>query len=245
MHFQRPALLVLSLAFLAATDQYQMAPLSAYLIADRQAEITLARTAAPPAISAHATVLVLTPHSYVTAERGSNGFTCLVERAWMSPFDAGAEFWNSKNRSPVCYNPPASRTVLLYTLRRTEMVLSGLTNPQMLERITAAAAANALPTPEPGSMSYMMSKEQYLNDAAHAWHPHLMFHVPKAERANDGASWVRTCRAHRWSLIPVSTLSRRRSSSFRWRTGRTDRPPRCTCKRRLGICPRGALVISC
>ena len=48
--------------------------------------------------------------------KGTNGFTCLVERSWMSPFDS-PEFWNWKMRGPICYNPAASRTVLLYTLR--------------------------------------------------------------------------------------------------------------------------------
>jgi hypothetical protein len=66
----------------------QMAPISRYLMADRQAEIELARSAAPSAISIHATFLVLGRHGYETAEKGSNGFTCLVERAWMSPFDS-------------------------------------------------------------------------------------------------------------------------------------------------------------
>ena len=31
----------------------------------------------------------------------------------------------------------------------------------------------------------MMSKQQFLNDGAHAWVPHLMFYFPRA----DGATW--------------------------------------------------------
>ena len=38
-------------------------------------------------------------------------------------------------------------------------------------------------------MAYMLSKEQYLGDAAKAWHPHLMFYAPKADGANAGAAW--------------------------------------------------------
>lgn len=169
-----------------ATTQYlTMAPLDQYLMTDRDAEIALARTAAPKSISGDATVLVLDrQHGYVTAVKGSNGFECIVERAWMSPFDH-PEFWNPKNRSPVCYNPAAARSVLPYTFKRTELVLAGLTNPQMLERIEAAVAKKELPTPEPGAMSYMLSKESYLNDKVGHWVPHLMFHLPKT----DGASW--------------------------------------------------------
>ena len=164
-----------------------MAPLAQYLMS-RNAEIALARSAAPPAISKDARVLILTPRGYVTAISGSNGFTCLVERDWMSAFD-DAQFWNPKGRGAVCYNPPASRTVLRYDYVRAKLVLSGLSKSQMYARLNALAAAHALPTPEPGSMSYMMSKHQYLNDGAGNWYPHLMFHVPKADGANAGASW--------------------------------------------------------
>jgi hypothetical protein len=166
----------------------RMAPLSQYLMADRQAEINLARSAAPSAISIHATVLVLNSRGYETAEKGTNGFTCLVERSWMSPFDS-PEFWNWKMRGPICYNPPAARTVLLYTLQRTEMALSGLTKSQMLDRTKAALADKQLPTPEPGSMSYMMSKNGDLGDRVGPWLSHLMFYAPKTDGAKDGVSW--------------------------------------------------------
>ncbi len=173
----------------AANAPYQtMAPLSQYLMTDRQAEIDLARSAAPPAISLHATLLVLGPHGYETAEKGTNGFTCVVERSWMSPFDSH-QFWNWKMRGPICYNPAATRTVLLYTLQRTQMALSGLTKSQMLDRTKAEVADKQLPAPEPGSMSYMMSKHGDLGDGVGPWLSHLMFYAPKADGAKGGASW--------------------------------------------------------
>jgi len=166
----------------------QMGPLGRYLMTDRQAEIELARTGAPPAISHNATVLVLTTRGYETARRGSNGFTCLVERSWMSPFSS-SEFWNYKNRSPICYNPPAPRSVLLYTLRRARLVVAGTTKAAMLASIRAAVARKELPVPEPGSMSYMLSKQGYLADGAGAWMPHVMIYAPRSASAGDGASW--------------------------------------------------------
>jgi hypothetical protein len=169
----------------AKTPYPSMAPLDQYLMTDRNAEIALARTAAPKSISGEATIMVLDRHhGYETAVKGKNAFVCIVERAWTSPFDA-PEFWNPKNRSPICYNPAAVRSILPYTFKRTELVLAGLTNPQMLERIKAAVATKELPPPEPGAMSYMLSKESYLNDKVGHWVPHLMFHIPKT----DGATW--------------------------------------------------------
>jgi hypothetical protein len=165
----------------------RMARLDEYLIADPQAEIALARSAAPASISDKASFLILKPQGYETAVHGSNGFTCLVERSWMSPFDS-AEFWNPKMRGPVCYNPAASKSILVYTLRRTKLVLAGHSKAQMLDEIHAAVAHKQLPWPEPGAMSYMMSKDGYLGDEAGHWHSHLMFHVPKVAPATWGAN---------------------------------------------------------
>ncbi len=170
----------------AKTEYPSMAPLDQYLMADRNAEIALARSAAPTSISSDATVLVLEKSGYQTAVEGKNGFTCLVERSWMSPFDR-PEFWNPKMRGPICYNPAAVRTILPYTVNRTRLVLIGLSKAQIHESITAAIAKKELPMPEAGAMSYMMSKEGNLGDSVGHWHPHLMFHVPKTEDASWGA----------------------------------------------------------
>ena len=175
---------VLSAARQGRAADDKMASLDQYLMADRNAEIALARSAAPLSISGDATVMVLGQHGYETAVTGKNGFVCIVDRAWTQPFDA-PEFWNPKNRSPICFNPVAARSSLPYIFKRTELALAGLSNPQMLECMKAAVANKELPTPEPGAMSYMMSKESYLNDKVGHWFPHLMFHIPKT----DGASW--------------------------------------------------------
>jgi hypothetical protein len=169
----------------AKTQYPSMAPLDQYLMADRNAEIALARSAAPTSISRDATVLVFEKSGYQTAAEGKNGFTCLVERAWMSPIDS-PEFWNPKMRGPICYNPAAVRTILPYTMNRTRLALTGISKAQMRENITAAIAKNGLPMPEAGAMSYMMSKAGNLGDSVGPWCPHLMFHVPKTD-ANWGA----------------------------------------------------------
>jgi hypothetical protein len=164
-----------------------MAPLDKYLIPDRDAEIALAKSAAPPALSSDAEVLVLASDGYHSTIPGKNGFTCLVERGWMSPLDA-PDFWNPKLRGPVCYNPPAVRTILPYTILRTKLILSGKSKAQMNQTILALLAAGQLPPPEPGAMSYMMSKDGYLGDGAGHWHPHLMFHLARMSAATWGAN---------------------------------------------------------
>src|SRR5665213_1080292 len=82
------------------------------------------KSAAPPSIADKATVLVLTPHGHETAVKGSNGFVCAVERGWMSQYDF-PQFWNPHMCGSLCYNPPAVRSILPYTIKRT--VSSGRT----------------------------------------------------------------------------------------------------------------------
>jgi hypothetical protein len=163
-----------------------MAPIEEYLMT-AAAEAALARSAAPASISGQATVLVLTKHGYENVAQGTNGFTCLVERSWMSPF-ASPEFWNPKMRGPVCYNPAASKSILEYTQFRTRLALAGRSKEQMLEDIRDALAHNQLPAPAPGSMSFMMSKDGVLGDQLTHWHSHLMFHVPTADAGTWGAN---------------------------------------------------------
>jgi hypothetical protein len=168
------------------TPYASMAPLDQYLMADRNAEIALARSAAPDSISRDAKVLVLGPHGYETAVEGKNGFVCVVERGWMGPFDGEfSVFWNPKIRGPICFNPPAARSILPLTYKRTEMVLAGQSKAQIIDGMKTFIKQE-LPPLEPGAMSYMMSKEQYLSDNGHHnWMAHLMFYAPLM----DGAVW--------------------------------------------------------
>jgi hypothetical protein len=169
----------------AKTPYPNMAPLDQYLM-ERSAEITLARSAAPPSISQDAEVMVLGRHGYETVAKGKNGFVCIVERAWTSGIDE-PDFWNPKQRGPICLNPPAVRSYLPQTILKTESILAGRSKAQMFEDLKAALDKKKLPPPESGAMSYMMSKQGYLNDRAGHWHPHLMFFLPPTEAAAWGA----------------------------------------------------------
>jgi hypothetical protein len=186
-------ILILDAAWQARAQDRQMlypsmAPVEQYLMTDRNAEIALARSAAPEEISRDATILVLGRHGYETAVEGKNGFVCAVERGWMGPFNGedAANFWNPKLRGPLCFNPPGARSVLPLTYKRTEMILAGKSKAQVIDALKAAYEKKELPPLEPGAMSYMMSKDQYLTDAGdHRWMAHLMFYTPLM----DGAAW--------------------------------------------------------
>jgi len=165
-----------------------MEPVDRYLIPDQQAEIALARSAAPASISSRAEIMVLEKNGYSTAVKGSNGFLCLVERSWGAGTE-DADFWNPKVRSPVCFNSAAAKTYVPRYAMKTRLLLAGRSKQETVKTIMAALDSSQLPALESGAMCYMMSKQQYLNDPGKAWHPHLMFFVSGDAAKDWGADF--------------------------------------------------------
>lgn len=161
----------------------KMAPIEQYLM-DRDAEIALARTAAPEDISRDATILVLGRHGYETAANGKSGWVCLVERAWMGPLESIN--FNTKNRSPLCLNPQAVRFILPIDYKRTEQALAGRSKEQIIEWTKAAYDKKELPDFEPGGVAYMMSKAACLTPTCGNL-AHVMFYTPVINKAAWGA----------------------------------------------------------
>ncbi len=165
-----------------------MVVISQYRMASEAKEIALARSAAPASISDHAEVLIFGERGYDIAVKGTNGFVCLVVRAWDNNFES-SQFWNPKMRAPECLNPAAAHSVLPQYLTRTKWVLAGVSKSEMRNRESAELAIGKLKAPEPGSICYMMSKDGYLNDAAGGpWHPHVMFYMPRTQALLWGAN---------------------------------------------------------
>jgi hypothetical protein len=162
------------------------APLSEYMMA-RDAEVALARSAAPASISGGAEVLVLGREGYETVVKGGNGFVCLVERSFAAAVDF-PEFWNPKIRGPICVNPAAARTYLHLVRMEAKLVVEGRTKAEIAAAVKSAWEKKELTEPGDGAMSYMMSKQQYLGDEGHSWHPHLMFFVTGDAAKSWGAS---------------------------------------------------------
>jgi len=164
----------------------RMAPLAQYLIADRDSEVAWARSAAPASISDHADALVLGAGGYQVAVHGTNGFVCLVDRAWTSDLD-DPDYMNPSVREPTCFNPAAARAILPRVFRKTRLAFEGVSKAQMLDSVRAAYATGELPSPDPGAMSYMMSKATYFGPYYGKGDPHLMFYFPRTDSLAWGA----------------------------------------------------------
>jgi hypothetical protein len=179
LHTLTTAALVLLSATSLRAQKTGVPDLVPYLIADRAEEIALARSSAPRNVSDSATILVLEKSGYVQTVRGTNGFTCLVQRSFASSTNDPA-FWNARLRAPACFNAPAVRTVLAPMLKRNDWILGGVALADVDARTQSAYASHAFPAPAPGAMAYMLSPRQYLLDADPHWMPHLMFYYDKS-----------------------------------------------------------------
>ena len=168
------------------TKYPSMAPVEQYLM-DRDAEIALARSAAPESVSRDATILVLGQQGYETAVQGKNGFVCLVARGLVGAPD-WPEHWSPKVHGAECLNPQAARSILPYHELRTKLTLAGDSTEEVMDKVRAALRHGELPALEPGAMSYMMAKGSYLTDEGGHNGPHVMFYTSVAEQGDWGAN---------------------------------------------------------
>lgn len=187
----------------AANPYPKMVSVDQYLMPDRNAEIALARSAAPASISQNATVLVLGRKGYEKAVEGKNGFVCVVGRSWTGPFD-WPEFWNPKIRAADCLNPQAARSIVPIFYLRAKLAMAGRSKAQMLAAVKAAYADKQLPALENGAMDYMMSKSSYLTDEGMHNMPHLMFDtlVKDSKDWGSGAEGSPVMSSPYWFITP-------------------------------------------
>lgn len=164
-------------------------PLSEYMM-PQEAEVALAKSAAPEKVSARATVKILTPSGYKVATKGDNGFVCLVIRGWAaatSTTEAERNLvYDAKLRAPHCFDTVASQTVLRRMELETKLGMEGNGPEQIAKEVQAAYAKGKLPKMKTVAFAYMFSADQNLGLGLGAWHPHMMVYTPYYENSMLG-----------------------------------------------------------
>lgn len=184
--------LMTSLDGVSARGQGSTYPaLSEYLM-PRDAEIGLARTAAPARISDRATIKVLTKSGYEVAREGDNGVVCMVLRGFAAPTYTPAQFrdlvYDPTVRAPICFTAPAARSAMPYYELRTRLAMEGKGPDQIAERLQAAYVKGELPRRDAVTFAYMWSAHQHLGAGIGAWHPHMMVFAPFYENSMVGGN---------------------------------------------------------
>lgn len=165
-------------------------PLSQYLM-PRDAEVALARSAAPAGISDRATIKVLTKSGYEVASQGENGAVCMVMRGFSAPTYTPAQFrdlvYDPTVRAPICFTAPAAKTAMPYYQLRTRLAMEGKGPDQIAQAVRAAHDAGKLPHRDAVTFAYMWSAHQHLGPPG-AWHPHMMVFAPNYDNAMVGGN---------------------------------------------------------
>jgi len=164
-------------------------PLADYLMS-RDAEVALARSAAPANISSRATIKVLTQSGYTVDRQGDSGFVCMVMRGWSAPTYTPEQFrdlvYDPTVRAPICFDPNAAQTVMPYYELRSKLAMEGNPPDRIAQRVEAAYARGELPRRDGVSFAYMWSADQQLGSGIGHWHPHVMVFSPYYKNAMVG-----------------------------------------------------------
>jgi hypothetical protein len=175
----------------SAQGQTQYPPLSEYLM-PQDAEIALARSAAPVNVSDRATIKVFTESGFEVAIEGDNGFVCMVMRAWAAPTytpEAFLDFvYYAPLRAPICFDPVAARTMMPYYELRHQLGLEGKGPDEITQGVEAAYAGGELPSRETVSFAYMWSADQDLGPGIGRGFPHMMVFTPYYENSMLGGN---------------------------------------------------------
>jgi len=172
-------------------QQMKYPPLSEYMM-PRDAEIALAKSAAPSGISSHATIEVLTASGFVVTHTGDNGFVCLVMRGFtgaptFTPAPLRNMVYDPATRAPICLNPAAAKSVLPYYELRTRLGLEQKTPDEIAGAVETAYATAEIPKRAEVSFAYMWSADQVLGPVGH-WHPHIMVYLPYYDNSMLGGN---------------------------------------------------------
>jgi hypothetical protein len=183
-------LLTLSASTLAA-QRPKYPPIDRYLM-PRDAEVALARTAAPSSIADHATIKVLTRSGFEVAQQGDNGAVCMVMRGFSAPTYTPAQFrdlvYDATVHAPICFTAPAAKVAMPYYELRTTLALSGKSPDEIAAAVKKAYESGALPKRSGVTVAYMWSAHQYLASGVGAWHPHVMLFAPNYDNAMVGGN---------------------------------------------------------
>jgi hypothetical protein len=185
-------LLAASLDAAAARGQAQKYPPIDQYLMPRDAEIALAKSAAPASLADRATIKVLTKSGFVVAREGDNGFVCMVMRGFSAPTYTPAQFRNlvydPTVHAPICFTAPAARTAMPYYELRTKLAMEGKSPDQIAEALQSAYVRGELPRRDAVTFAYMWSSHQHLGPGIEAWRPHMMVFAPYYDNSMVGGN---------------------------------------------------------
>jgi hypothetical protein len=153
------------------------------VVLPRAAEERLALSAAPEHLRAGATVYVYGRGGFEQTRRGTNGFTCLVNR--------DAFFYGAAEFKPTCWDSKGVTTYVPVMLKTGELLARGESYGAIKAAIDAGFAANTFHAPKSGGIAYMLAGDVAVDAATgtiskQVFPGHYMFYANDATNAQLG-----------------------------------------------------------
>ena len=163
-------------AALLAVSLFAQSP--QYPLLERDLEVELALSAAPPHVRADASVWALEKSGYTLVKSGTNAFSCVVARR-------GGDLF------PVCWDAEGTKSLLPVDVDDAQLRLSGKAGDEIDGIIRQRFASGRYHAPARAGVAYMLSPLRYrIDERGHVTkspaNPHLMFYGPNLTDGDIG-----------------------------------------------------------
>jgi hypothetical protein len=147
---------------------------------ERDQEIALALSAAPPGVAAKAGVYVLEKSGYVKVRDSQNGFVCIVDHRIPNATE------------PQCPDEEGAKAFLPRFLLVAELRARGKSEPEIRQAVRDGFGKGTLRPPSRPGVNYMLSTKNVVTideekGIAVPFPPHLMFYAPYLTNAALGS----------------------------------------------------------
>ncbi|MFL6299906.1 MAG: hypothetical protein ACJ71N_04815 [Terriglobales bacterium] len=137
-------------------------------------QIRIAKTAGPTDVAENANVYILGKNGYELAVKGTNGFSCAIERQMPNTME------------PECYDREGSRTTFLVRSFVEHQRAKGVSEEKIEQQIEAGYKSGKFKAPSKPGIVYMLSDSNYVFDPDSKkiihFPGHLMFYAPYATK---------------------------------------------------------------
>lgn len=145
----------------------------------REVQVRIAKLAAPKDITDHADIYVLGKNGYELAERGDNGFSCMIERE------------KADTMEPECYDAEGTKTTVTVRIYVEQQRAKGVSDQQIERSVKAGYRSGKFKPPSKPGIVYMLSDYNYVLNPETGkiihFPGHLMFYAPYATEKTVGS----------------------------------------------------------
>jgi hypothetical protein len=117
-----------------------------------EVQIRILKSAAPKEVSEGADIFILSKTGYELAVKGSNGFSCVIERETPDTME------------PECYDAEGTRTTLRATMFIEEQRAKGASEQEIERTVKQGYKAGKFRAPSKPGIVYMLSEDNYVLD---------------------------------------------------------------------------------